>query len=1448
MRMGSRFKRIFAVLMSAIMVVAMVPQPALAAEAAMDAEYDANNNPTKIHSITLEPYTYYDISTKLGGTGDLTVDNLQIIASDLFEDWGPIAARVFDTSQRVTFHNTGNWGEYFGAGVEEDDEKTDIAKYFRGGMNPDAYRHGDTSSDNTIATGLSYATSLKSILDDMCNITAEGLGDRYNTPASVIYDKVGLDSVKKNTENTKAYYRAVTSIDNNGGTFGYYYNTYALVLYDFTLSPIVAPGIKAMNPVVVTDGDDVSSESRSVSYFENKSQSESEISAEQSTESVESVTNTMSSSEHFEFSESIGSEIEFKSFFGIADVANKLQLNFTATQAIETARENSKTLEKHYGSTTSTSVTLPPHTAIAMEQEEGSSNTTFTYDCPVALRYKVAMISINGFRYDDRAGNAYWTDTNDYVAYFGTGTKEGGYSAPENLYIRAVNQGTKNKMERAYGQVTGMSNGRLEMDKIDWSQFDGQATNIQNVATRIPLLASGGSMALKRSSKNNSLGAIMPLYQLTQVKLDEGEDQYELVAGDKMSLGSLSVKGYDRDDVEYYGFDGNRGHWVLADASGNTIEASPVLGLETNDSTGRQTVTGLSEGEAYLMWVLDDDASYTAKDGVLVSSAENSPSYPKVQIVVNKAIADLTGYRVDAEGEGEVVANEQLSLPNTFPASVYDKKDRLISRAVTYEAQDTTAPITIDADGNFVATEGGDYAVRAVYARDGASIESKWLTVHVKPAPIVDAVRAESTELKVVGGKADVVLSGTHLHDDITVILTDEEGNEIPATTTGTETEQHATFDLPENRVYNHNAVYTVSYEIAGARTSVPATVTVLANTLTHVNAKEAGCVDTGNVEYWECNETGECFLDASGSVATEKNAVILTAKGHQLTKVDAADATCDDEGNIEHWKCDECGLFFADEKGETQIEQESTIIPALGHDWDAGEVTTDPTCEEAGVLTYTCKRDGSHTRTETIDPLGHDWGEWTVSKPATETEKGEETRTCKRKAACIDTREVPKLGACSHAALAEVSAVAPTCTKDGNIQYWKCNDCGRVFSDSTASEEITLDHTVDQATGHVWNEGTVTTEPTCTASGVKTITCTHAGCAAYKTEPVEALGHEWGEGSVTKEPTCLERGVRTFTCAHDVSHTKNEPVDALGHAWDKGTITKRPTCTATGIKTYTCTHDATHTKTETVKALGHSWGNWTNLNGAQHQRVCTHDATHTQRANHTWDSGVVTKAATIKSEGVLTYTCTGCGATKSKTIPKVVIKGTLLNTVKAKGKSALTISWNEIEGAEGYDVFLAPCNGEGKKYTLEVVEFHNANTSRTATIKDLKQNTCYKARVKAFVQVGGKKVYVRSGKAAHCFTAGGSKTKTNPKGIKVKKTKISLKKGKSTQIKASVVKSDASKDVLSESHVATLRYQSSNPKIATVSKSGMILAKRKGSCKVYVIAANGAKKAIKVT
>lgn len=50
------------------------------------------------------------------------------------------------------------------------------------------------------------------------------------------------------------------------------------------------------------------------------------------------------------------------------------------------------------------------------------------------------------------------------------------------------------------------------------------------------------------------------------------------------------------------------------------------------------------------------------------------------------------------------------------------------------------------------------------------------------------------------------------------------------------------------------------------------------------------------------------------------------------------------------------------------------------------------------------------------------------------------------------------------------------------------------------------------------------------------------------------------------------------------------------------------------------------------------------------------------------------------------------------------------------------------------------------------------------------------------------------------------------------------------------------------KSHVATLRYLSSNKKVATVSKSGKITAKGKGTCNIIVFAHNGASKQIKVT
>lgn len=55
----------------------------------------------------------------------------------------------------------------------------------------------------------------------------------------------------------------------------------------------------------------------------------------------------------------------------------------------------------------------------------------------------------------------------------------------------------------------------------------------------------------------------------------------------------------------------------------------------------------------------------------------------------------------------------------------------------------------------------------------------------------------------------------------------------------------------------------------------------------------------------------------------------------------------------------------------------------------------------------------------------------------------------------------------CTHADLTEVPAKPATCTVDGNIQYYSCNDCGKHFSDKEATTSLVWSEVIVEATGH---------------------------------------------------------------------------------------------------------------------------------------------------------------------------------------------------------------------------------------------------------------------------------------------------------------------------------------------------------------------------------------------
>ena len=189
---------------------------------------------------------------------------------------------------------------------------------------------------------------------------------------------------------------------------------------------------------------------------------------------------------------------------------------------------------------------------------------------------------------------------------------------------------------------------------------------------------------------------------------------------------------------------------------------------------------------------------------------------------------------------------------------------------------------------------------------------------------------------------------------------------------------------------------------------------------------------------------------------------------------------------------------------------------------------------------------------------------------------------------------------------------------------------------------------------------------------------------------------------------------------------------------------------------------------------------------------------------------------------------------------------GTPLTTLKA-GKTSMTIAWQKVTGAEGYDIFFSRCDGKGKT-TAKKAQTINGNSTFAWTRSGLTAGVSYKAYVKAYVMKNGSKQYVAASPLMHAYTKGYTKRYTNAKSVKVKKTKVSIKKGKTFKIKAKVKKLKKGKKLMPTKHELKIRYLTTDASIATVSKKGKIKGVKAGTCYVYAYAHNGVFKKIKVT
>lgn len=214
--------------------------------------------------------------------------------------------------------------------------------------------------------------------------------------------------------------------------------------------------------------------------------------------------------------------------------------------------------------------------------------------------------------------------------------------------------------------------------------------------------------------------------------------------------------------------------------------------------------------------------------------------------------------------------------------------------------------------------------------------------------------------------------------------------------------------DRPNDPITNEDLKKTAALEIIVTENDTAAD---HEHQMTKTKRKAATCTELGNIEYYTCSVCEGIFKDKAGTEELCEGDIILPALGHDwtewetvteateqeegfqsrfckndtshqqtrtvpvlshkhtLVRTNKEASTCTDAGNILYYTCNVCGCVFTDYAGNYEIDPLDTVLPAMGHSWDSGNVIEEPTTEVEGTKIYTCATCGE-TKVEIIAKL----------------------------------------------------------------------------------------------------------------------------------------------------------------------------------------------------------------------------------------------------------------------------------------------------------------------------------------------------------------------------------------------------------------------------------------------------------------------------------------------
>lgn len=584
--------------------------------------YDADNKGSGYQT------TYYDVfkdsSYAVTPLNNELLYKKAIINGDNLNRWAQLTYHILET-------NSDTYWDWAGNGFDKD--------YGEGNYLDLVYDLANKKSrGSSRSTGLQLASSFDDAIYKMLENQASiknrkaDADDFLKRHTDITLGSDGLDSEKQTV-----LYTAVSNSDQYGGTYKYGYTTIGIIFYDFAIAPLVDEKEYVTANQTVKAADENISSSTIINKGKTVTNHSKMIGVTDSTET----SNTLTKTKETTMTHTVGGEFHFDAKFTKATQATVdgvgiskgsevgggfgVSYSFAMSELFGTSESNTYTTSKSETNEVSTSVDVPAYTVANITDATAKASTTLDYDCPCAITYKTAIVSMNGSYYDDNAAILDMTtaDYNHYsfITVFGDELE----NAHLNLAKRADNIGSSGyESLHGYTILTSMDDGDIE-DEL-WLQkvanngkpsrsSDKDVYNpplytgaevLDLLGTYAPMAVSGGSILTTASEVEtvvDNYEAYMPLTQVwvTNIKSKLTENTIQVKPGDHYYLIDITTGGFNDDNYEYTGYKSEWGSWELLDDETGEPLSKDIAEIKVSATTGKETLYVYEDHEGIVL-------------------------------------------------------------------------------------------------------------------------------------------------------------------------------------------------------------------------------------------------------------------------------------------------------------------------------------------------------------------------------------------------------------------------------------------------------------------------------------------------------------------------------------------------------------------------------------------------------------------------------------------------------------------------------------------------------------------------------------------------------------------------------------------------------------------------------------------------------------------------------